>query len=237
MQLALLWQKLILPQGSISLTMSSLIIERKLAISLIKSKRPCFGFKLVVGVVAEEMGWFGSLIADTALWVRTLIGRLSQKDGTYKAHHGTFEEDDVKRMKRTVKWEDRQPFHVIPLVYREMQRKKEHGGDLEKKWNSILRYYETKYNDEAKDFKVLLDGGLPSGWDASLPVNDSLTTTTCVRLEILYVVDHVSDMLDFMDINQRWSTSDPVDATRGYSERCLNALVKVLPGLIGGSAD
>lgn len=69
MQLALLWQKLILPQGSISLTMSSLIIERKLAISLIKSKRPCFGFKLVVGVVAEEMGWFGSLIADTALWV------------------------------------------------------------------------------------------------------------------------------------------------------------------------
>lgn len=204
--------------------------------------------------------------------MRTLIGRLSQKDGTYKAHHGTFEEDDVKRMKRTVKWEDRQPFHVIPLVYRynvclqqsslisfflfegvylfhlfpitnirwfhrEMQRKKEHGGDLEKKWNSILRYYETKYNDEAKDFKVLLDGGLPSGWDASLPVNDSLTTTTCVRLEILYVVDHVSDMLDFMDINQRWSTSDPVDATRGYSERCLNALVKVLPGLIGGSAD
>ncbi|RWV93229.1 hypothetical protein GW17_00044332 [Ensete ventricosum] len=44
-------------------------------------------------------------------------------------------------------------------------------------------------------------------------------------------------MLDFMDINQKWSTSDPVDATRGYSARCLNALVKVLPGLIGGSAD
>ncbi|RRT52258.1 hypothetical protein B296_00038517 [Ensete ventricosum] len=43
--------------------------------------------------------------------------------------------------------------------------------------------------------------------------------------------------LDFMDINQKWSTSDPVDATRGYSARCLNALVKVLPGLIGGSAD
>ncbi|CAL9207865.1 unnamed protein product [Musa hybrid cultivar] len=178
MQLALL------PQGSISLTLSSLIIERKLVISLIKSKRPCFCFKLVVDVVAEAMGWFGYLIADTALWVRTLIGRSSQKEGTYKAHHGTFEEDDVKRMKRMVKWEDRRPFHVIPLVYRynlEMKRKKEHGGDLEKKWNSILRYYETKYKDETKDFKVLLDGGLPSGWEASLP---------------------------------KWSTSDPVDATR-----------------------
>lgn len=28
-----------------------------------------------------------------------------------------------------------------------------------------------------------------------------------------------------------------MDATRGYSERCLNQLAKVLPGLIGGSAD
>ncbi|KAL3581399.1 hypothetical protein D5086_015731 [Populus alba] len=36
---------------------------------------------------------------------------------------------------------------------------------------------------------------------------------------------------------QKWSVSDPVDATRGYSEKCLNQLVKVLPGLIGESAD
>lgn len=37
--------------------------------------------------------------------------------------------------------------------------------------------------------------------------------------------------------HQKWSMSDPVDATRGYSGKCLNALAKVLPGLIGGSAD
>lgn len=36
---------------------------------------------------------------------------------------------------------------------------------------------------------------------------------------------------------QKWSMTDPVDATRGYSEKCLNQLAKVLPGLIGGSAD
>lgn len=28
-----------------------------------------------------------------------------------------------------------------------------------------------------------------------------------------------------------------MDATRGYSETCLNAVAKVLPGIIGGSAD
>lgn len=36
---------------------------------------------------------------------------------------------------------------------------------------------------------------------------------------------------------QKWSASKPVDATRGYSEKCLNQLAKVLSGLIGGSAD
>lgn len=36
---------------------------------------------------------------------------------------------------------------------------------------------------------------------------------------------------------QKWSTSAPLDATRGYSEKCLNQLARVLPGLIGGSAD
>ena len=38
-------------------------------------------------------------------------------------------------------------------------------------------------------------------------------------------------------VSQKWSASEPVDTTRGYSEKCLNQLAKVLPGLIGGSAD
>ncbi|KAK1308383.1 hypothetical protein QJS10_CPA09g01770 [Acorus calamus] len=78
--------------------------------------------------------------------VKTLIGKLSRKEGTSKAHHGTFDEDDYQSMKEKVKWNDREPFHV-------------------------------------------------------------------------------------------WPMSDAVDATRGYSEKCLSHLVKVLPGLIGGSAD
>lgn len=140
----------------------------------------------------------------TFIKVKTLIGRLSAKEGTSKAHHGTFEEEDVRRMRKKVKWEDHQPFHVIPMVYREMQMKAEDGKSLEKNWNSILTYYQRKYPQEAEEFKTLLDGGLPPGWEDCLP---------------------------------KWSTSDPVDATRGYSEKCLNELAKVLPGLIGGSAD
>ncbi|KAF8403084.1 hypothetical protein HHK36_011178 [Tetracentron sinense] len=140
----------------------------------------------------------------TFIKVRTLIGKLSRKEGTSKAHHGVFEEDDVKQMRQKVKWGDREPFHVIPTIYREMQIQTEHGERLEKEWYSTLNYFQSKYPREAVEFKILLNGGLLPGWESSLP---------------------------------RWSKSDPVDATRGYSEKCLNQLAKVLPGLIGGSAD
>ena len=35
----------------------------------------------------------------------------------------------------------------------------------------------------------------------------------------------------------KFSQSDPIDATRGYSEKCLNQIANVIPGLIGGSSD
>ncbi|GAB4825984.1 Transketolase, chloroplastic [Ancistrocladus abbreviatus] len=34
-----------------------------------------------------------------------------------------------------------------------------------------------------------------------------------------------------------YTPESPADATRNLSQQCLNALVKVLPGLLGGSAD
>lgn len=50
--------------------------------------------------------------------MKTLIGKLSEKEGTSKAHHGTFDEEDIKKMRREVNWSDREPFHVIPMLYR-----------------------------------------------------------------------------------------------------------------------
>uniref|UniRef100_A0A7N0SWJ4 transketolase n=2 Tax=Kalanchoe fedtschenkoi TaxID=63787 RepID=A0A7N0SWJ4_KALFE len=140
----------------------------------------------------------------TFIRVKTLIGKLSQKEGTSRAHHGVFDDDDLKKMRGKVNWSEREPFHVIPMIYREMQMQAEEGEIQEMKWYSTLAYYENKYPQEALEFKILLYGGLPPGWESSLP---------------------------------RWSATDPVDATRGYSEKCLNQVARVIPGLVGGSAD
>ncbi|KAL8052106.1 hypothetical protein ABFX02_06G191600 [Erythranthe guttata] len=147
---------------------------------------------------------FNETQRPTLIRVKTCIGKLSKKEGTSKAHHGIFDEEDEKQMKEKVKWGTRQPFYVIPMLHREMQVQAGRGEELEKEWHSKLNYYQSKYPQEAAEFKCLLYGGMIPGWENSLP---------------------------------KWSTSDAVDATRGYSEKCLNNLAKVLPGLIGGSAD
>lgn len=97
---------------------------------------------------------------------------MSEKEGTSKAHHGTFDEKDVKKMRRKVNWSDREPFHVIPMIYRGMQIQTEYGERMEKEWHSRLCYYQTKYPQEFVEFKILLDGGLLPGWESSLPVID-----------------------------------------------------------------
>ncbi|KAJ4838141.1 hypothetical protein Tsubulata_035228 [Turnera subulata] len=155
-------------------------------------------FKDAISAAINETG------KPTFIRVKTLIGRLSEKEGTSKAHHGTFDEADVRKMREKVKWNNREPFNVIPMVYREMQIQANHGETLEREWHSKLDYFRNKYPKEAAEFEVLLNGGLPTDWESCLP---------------------------------KWSASDPVDATRGYSEKCVNQLVKALPGLIGGSAD
>ncbi|GAB4836438.1 hypothetical protein Ancab_001350 [Ancistrocladus abbreviatus] len=120
----------------------------------------------------------------TFISVKTGIGFLSRKEGTSKAHHGTFDDSDVKEMWDKVKWTDRHPFYVVPMG---MRLQADHGQILEKEWYSKLYYYQSKYHQVATELRTLLN----------------------------------------------------VDATRGYSGKCLNHLARVLPGpgITGGSAD
>eukprot|EP00246_Nothoceros_aenigmaticus_P010511 TRINITY_DN2708_c0_g1_i1.p1 TRINITY_DN2708_c0_g1~~TRINITY_DN2708_c0_g1_i1.p1 ORF type:complete len:551 (+),score=54.50 TRINITY_DN2708_c0_g1_i1:118-1653(+) len=141
----------------------------------------------------------------TLIQVKSSIGRLSKKAGTAKAHHGTFDEEDVAEMKKKSRWpSEREPFYVIPMVYERFRSSSQHGEELEREWNHILETYEVKYASEGKEFRSLIGLDLPSDWARVLP---------------------------------HFSNDDPLDATRSYSQACLNALAKVLPGLLGGSAD
>lgn len=165
-----------------------------------------------VNALYDDLGTFESALElafseterPTFIRVKSTIGRLSKKEGTSKAHHGTFSEDDVLHMRQAVHWGDREPFHVIPAIYKEFEKQRAYGQALEEEWNSTVVKYQEKYPTEGNEFIQLIKGTLPPDWEKSLPT---------------------------------WADNYAVDATRGYSEKCLNALAAVLPGMIGGSAD
>ncbi|XP_002985082.2 transketolase, chloroplastic [Selaginella moellendorffii] len=147
---------------------------------------------------------FAETEKPTLIQVKSSIGFPSKKQGTSKAHHGTFDEEDVKGIKAALSWEGREPFYVVPTVYEEFKKKAKEAECIEEEWNIELAKYEQEFPNEANEFKQLLGNIISEGWEKVLPT---------------------------------WSQSDPVDATRSYSEKCLNALSTVIPGLIGGSAD
>lgn len=58
-----------------------------------------------------------------------------------------------------------------------MEVKADDGEILEKEWLTELDYLQSKYPEEAAEFKVLLGGGLLPGWESSLPVNILVPTS------------------------------------------------------------
>ena len=50
------------------------------------------------------------------------------------------------------------------------------GADLEAKWEADLAAYLKKYPEEGAEFKSLITGELPAGWEKALPVSPSKTS-------------------------------------------------------------
>lgn len=117
-----------------------------------------------------------------------------------------------------------------------------HGAALEKAWNAKFAEYERKYAEEAAELKSIITGELPAGWAEALPVNISSMFFFFVTNLQQYTTDITLDTMRLMIsismlVLQKYTPESPADATRNLSQQCLNALAKVIPGFLGGSAD
>lgn len=72
-------------------------------------------------------------------------------------------------------YKDKEEHLISAFVIREMQAQTDLGGRLEEEWHSKLHYYQSKYPEEAAEFKLLLADGLLPGWESSLPVKYAST--------------------------------------------------------------
>eukprot|EP00897_Mesotaenium_endlicherianum_P009850 jgi/Mesen1/8894/ME000535S08198 len=103
--------------------------------------------------------------------VETTIGFGSpSKQGTSKAHHGAFGEEEAGKIRETLRWQNPTPFDLPQEVYGEMRKATERGKKAEEEWNHQVADYRQKYPEDAAEFDKCLARELPSGWEDVLPI-------------------------------------------------------------------
>ncbi|KIV99418.1 transketolase [Verruconis gallopava] len=100
----------------------------------------------------------------TFINIRTVIGLGTKVAGTFKAHHGTFDEESVALSKKLA-GQDPERTHEIPehaLSY--FRERKEHGRRLQLDWQARLDAYATEYPELYAELKTIRSGNYGQGW-------------------------------------------------------------------------
>jgi transketolase len=102
--------------------------------------------------------------------VRSHIGYGSpNRQDTSKAHGQALGVEEVKLTKRFYGWPEEPAFYVPDEALKHFRDCGARGRELESDWNSRFERYAKARPAEAAEFKAMLAGELPAGWDAELP--------------------------------------------------------------------
>jgi len=103
--------------------------------------------------------------------VRTHIGYGSpNKQDTAAAHGAPLGPEEVERTKKNLGWPTEPAFHVPEEVYDVMSRVTDRGTEAYESWTQTRTDYADAHPGKASMFDRWMDGRLPDGWDADLPV-------------------------------------------------------------------
>ncbi len=119
--------------------------------------------RAIENAIAEEQ-------RPSLIRVRSHIGYGSpNRQDTSKAHGQALGAEEVKLTKRGYGWPEEPPFYVPDEAMRRMRECGARGRELETDWNRRFERYAGAHPAEAAEFKAMLSGELPAGWDAELP--------------------------------------------------------------------
>ncbi|GJV70150.1 transketolase, chloroplastic [Tanacetum coccineum] len=126
----------------------------------------------------------------TLIKVTTTIGFGSpNKANSYSVHGAALGAKEVDATRQNLGW-PYDPFHVPDDVTagvemggaaRLCNRSKWVGASLEAEWNAKFAEYQKKYAEEAVEFKSIIDGVLPVGWEKALPTYTLETSGDATR--------------------------------------------------------
>ncbi len=137
----------------------------------------------------------------------TVIGWGSPNKAGKESCHGAPLGDEEIRLTREKISWQHEPF-VIPDEYYSAWDAKSRGKKLENEWQEKFKSYEKKYPELAAEYKRRIKGQLPGNWDNIVQKHIDLTVKKSESI-----------------------------ASRKASQNTIEAFAKVLPEMIGGSAD
>uniref|UniRef100_M8BZD4 transketolase n=1 Tax=Aegilops tauschii TaxID=37682 RepID=M8BZD4_AEGTA len=185
----------------------------------------------------------------TLIKVTTTIGYGSpNKASTHSVHGSALGSKEVEATRKNLSWAH-EPFHVPDEVKRHWAHHLDEGASLEAEWNAKFAEYEKKYQHEAAELNSIISGKLPDGhWAHHLDEGASLEAEWNAKFaEYEKKYQHEAAELNSIISGKlpdgwdnalpKYTPESPADATRNLSQQCLNALAKVIPGFLGGSAD
>lgn len=102
--------------------------------------------------------------------VKTLIGCGSpNKQGTAATHGAPLGADEVAATKANLNWPGEEAFFVPAEVTAFWQQNTAQKQEYEDAWNLMFAEYKAQYPAEAAEFKRVMAGKLPQGWENGLP--------------------------------------------------------------------
>jgi transketolase len=121
--------------------------------------------------------------------VRTHIAQgAPHKQDTAGAHGSPLGEEEIAATKRAMGWPSEEPFYVPPEALEHFRHAVERGVAAQDDWNERFAAYQQAHPDNAAEFERLVNGQLPEGWDAEVPIypaSDSMTATRKTGHEVL----------------------------------------------------
>jgi transketolase len=103
--------------------------------------------------------------------VRTHIGFGSpHRQDSFEAHGSPLGTEEVRLTKGALGWPTEPPFIVPEEALGRFRAAVGRGEECEADWNSLLAAYDDAFPELAGELRRVMAGGLPPGWEASLPV-------------------------------------------------------------------
>jgi len=161
--------------------------------------------------------------------VTTCIGYgAPTKEGTASCHGSPLGPAELTAAKERLGWPVEPPFYVPEDVLAHYRRPSlENGAAWRNAWEENFASYEQAFPEAAGEFRRIMAGELPEGWESAIPdFSEDISTAAAITTGMTNSGPTVAA-----------ATKPSAMPTRKASETVMQALAARLPELVGGSAD